>query len=71
MNKKKRQYDIDQVIAAAKSWAKCENLHHKKSHQHHDGEFCPATYHLESAIYRIEQILKQGESDGFVKKSQN
>ena len=59
MNHKKRKYEIDQVISAAKSHAKCENLHHKKTHQHNEGEFCRPTYDLEGAIYRMEQTLKK------------
>jgi len=63
MNHKERRHLIKQVIEAATSHAKCENLHHKKSHQHLDGWICPAETELEVAIYRVELMLQKGEQD--------
>lgn len=64
MNHKKRKYEINQVISAAKAWTTCENLYHKKAHQHLEGWFCPAEYELEGQIHRVEQMLKTLEIDG-------
>ena len=63
MNHKERSHLIKQVIDAAKSHAKCKNLHHKKAHQHAFGWVCPAEAELEAAIYRVELMLQKGERD--------
>ena len=59
MNHKERSHLIKQVIDAAKSHAKCENLHHKKSHQHLEGWICPAESELEAAIYKVGLMLQK------------
>ena len=63
MNHKERSHLIKQVIDAAKSHAKCKNLHHKKAHQHAFGWICPAEAELEAAIYKVELMLQKGERD--------
>ena len=63
MNHKERSHLIKQVIDAAKSHSKCENLHHKKAHQHAFGWVCPAEAELEAAIYKVGLMLQKGADD--------
>ena len=55
-NKEKR-YAIKYVLDLAGS-VECEDLHHKKKHQHNSDEMCMAEYHRDRQLYLVRELLR-------------
>jgi len=58
MNKRKLRYSFIQIINAVEN-LKCEDLHHKKSHEHDHGEMCPVEYDLYRHAHIIREHMKE------------
>ena len=56
MNKRDK-YSFSCVIGAA-TRLKCEDLHHKKAHQHAADVVCPAEYELSKHIYNVRKYVE-------------
>ena len=57
MTKKKLRYSFNVVLNAAEQ-LRCENLNHKKSHQHPEGTICPAEYEIAKHCSIVREFLK-------------
>ena len=60
MNKKRLRHVFNEVIRHAEN-DKCNNMHHKKSHQHAIGDTCPVEYELSRNIYLLRQYMKSND----------
>jgi hypothetical protein len=58
VNKKQLRHSFNEVLYAAGKLS-CEDLHHKKSHQHDVGVMCPAEYELNKHIMVVREYMKK------------
>jgi len=58
MTKKQIRYSFNRVLVAAESM-ECEDLHHKKSHQHEQDELCKAEYELHKHCHVMREYMKE------------
>jgi hypothetical protein len=57
VTKKKLRYSFNMVLNAAEK-LQCENMHHKKAHQHEAGYLCPAEYEVAKHCNIIREYMK-------------
>ena len=57
MNKKDARFAFNLITSLAED-ATCEDLHHKKAHQHEGDEMCKAYCELSRQIYLLREHLK-------------
>jgi hypothetical protein len=57
MNNKRLRYSLEKVISAALMHT-CEDMHHKKAHQHDQDEMCPVEYELNQHIHALQEYFK-------------
>ena len=58
MNKRELRYSFERVLAIAEN-VKCEDLHHKKAHQHKDNEVCLAEYEIHRHVHNVREYMKK------------
>lgn len=57
MTKKELRYSFNRVLTVAEN-VTCEDLHHKKAHQHAADEMCPAEYEMHKHVRAVREYMK-------------
>lgn len=58
LTKKQIRYSFNRVLMAAEN-IKCDDLHHKKTHQHEHDELCKAEYELQKHCHIVREYMRE------------